>query len=79
MLVCLNFLLNVLYTFECTFRQKLIRVVKPYCRVLLLTGSSPPPVSTVEVELEELVKKLQKGRLEGEYIFRQKIIVVECF
>ena len=55
------------------------RVVKPYCGVLLLTGSSPPPVSTVEVELEELVKKLQKGRLEGEYIFRQKIIVVECF
>lgn len=42
-------------------------------------GSSPPLVSTVEVELEELLKKLQKRRMEGECTFRQKIIVVECF
>ena len=46
------------------------RVVKPYCHLLLLPGCSPHPVSTVEVELEELLNKLT---------FRQKTIVVECF
>ena len=60
-------------------RHNCSRVVKPFCCLLLLSGSLPPRVFTVEVELEELVKKLQKGRLEGECTFRQKIIVVECF
>ena len=55
------------------------RVIKPYCHLLLLPGSSPHHVSTVEVELEELLDKLQKGRMKGEFTFRQKIIVVECF
>ena len=29
-------------------------------------GSLPPTFSTIEVELEELLKKLQKTRMEGE-------------
>ena len=48
------------------------RVVKPFCCLLPLSGSSPPPVSTVEVELDELLKKLQKVRMKGECTFTQK-------
>ena len=59
------------------------KVVKPYYCLFLLSGSSPLPVSTVVVKLgeqqEELLGKLQKGRMEGECTSGQKIIVVECF
>ena len=39
---------------------------KPFCCLLLLSGSPHPLVSTIEVELDELLIQLQKWRKEGE-------------
>ena len=36
----------------------------PFC--YLLSGSLPPAISTIEVEVDELLKKFQKRRMEGE-------------
>ena len=47
-----------------------VKFFKPFCCLLLLSGSSHPLVSTIEVELVELLKQLQKWRKEGEYIMR---------
>ena len=43
-----------------------LKYFKPFC--YLLSGSLPPTVSTieVEVELDERLKKFQKWRIEGE-------------
>ena len=41
-----------------------VKCFKPFC--YLLVGSLPPPISTIAVELEEQLKKLQKTRMEGE-------------
>ena len=41
-----------------------VKCFKPFC--YLLVGSLPPIISTIEVELEEQLKKLQKTRMEGE-------------
>ena len=41
-----------------------VECFKPFC--YLLVGSLPPTISTIEVELEEQLKKLQKTRMEGE-------------
>ena len=49
-----------------------VKFFKPFCCLLLLSGSSHPLVSTIEVELDELLKQLQKWRKEGEYIMRVK-------
>ena len=43
-----------------------VKFSKPFCCLLLLSGSSHPLVSTIEVELSELIKQLQKWRKEGE-------------
>ena len=43
-----------------------VKFSKPFCCLLLLSGSSHPLVSTIEVELGELLKQLQKWRKEGE-------------
>ena len=42
-----------------------VKFSKPFC-CLLLSGRSHPLVSTVEVELGELLKQLRKWRKEGE-------------
>ena len=49
-----------------------VKFFKPFCCLLLLSGSSHPLVSTTEIELDELLKQLQKWRKEGEYIMRVK-------
>ena len=41
-----------------------VKCFKPSC--YLLSGSLPPPFSTIEVELDELLKKFQERRMEGE-------------
>ena len=43
-----------------------VKFSKPFCCLLLLSGSSHPLVSTIEVELGELLKQLRKWRKEGE-------------
>ena len=43
-----------------------VKFSKPFCCLLLLSGSSHPLVSTIQVELGELLKQLQKWRKEGE-------------
>ena len=43
-----------------------VKFFKPFCCLLLLSGSSHPLVSTTEIELDELLKQLQKWRKEGE-------------
>ena len=43
-----------------------VKFFKPFCCLLLLSGSSHPLVSTIEVKLGELLKQLQKWRKEGE-------------
>ena len=45
-----------------------VKFFKPFCCLLLLSGSSHPLVSTTEVQLDELLKQLQKWKKEGEYI-----------
>ena len=41
-----------------------VKCFKPFC--YLLVGSLPHTSYTIGVELEELLKKLQKTRMEGE-------------
>ena len=43
-----------------------VKFSKPFCCLLLLSGSSHPLVSAIQVELGELRKQLQKWRKEGE-------------
>ena len=43
-----------------------VKFSKPFCCLLLLSGSSHPLVSIIEVELGELLKQLRKWRKEGE-------------
>ena len=43
-----------------------VKFSKPFCCLLLLSGSSHPLVSTIQVELGELLKQLQKWKKEGE-------------
>ena len=44
--------------------EKGVKCFKPFC--YLLSGSLPPTFSTIEVEVDELLKKFQKWRIEGE-------------
>ena len=41
-----------------------VKCFKPFC--YLLSGSLPHTFSTIEVELEELLRKFQESRMEGE-------------
>ena len=43
--------------------EKGVKCFKPFC--YLLSGSLPPTISTIEVELDELLKKFEKRRIEG--------------
>ena len=43
-----------------------VKFFKPFCCLLLLSDSSRPFDSTIEVELGELLKQLRKWRKEGE-------------
>ena len=43
-----------------------VKFSKPFCCLLLLSDSSRPLVSTIEVELGKLLKQLRKWRKEGE-------------
>ena len=43
-----------------------VKFSKPFCCLLLLSGSSRPLVFTIQVELGELLKQLRKWRKEGE-------------
>ena len=40
-----------------------VKCFKPFC--YLLSGSLPLTISTIEVELDELLKKCEKRRMEG--------------
>ena len=43
-----------------------VKFSKPFCCLLLLSGSSHPLISIIEVELDGLLKQLSKWREEGE-------------